>query len=266
MKCCAFEGHGTIRMRIMERFMLAGSLIRGKMENTPIIDKIKKLLALANSSNEFEAALAAAHAQRLLSEHNLGMADIDASHKPDKADKIEMEAPKTLPKWVRYLSAGVCNAFDCQAIHHPANGMLSFIGVGADAQVAAYTFTYLDRTIRKLCGIYMKHHVSDPDRNRELRRQSYCLGAVSTINTRLGEQKVCTPVTAGALVPIKKALIRQAMNEIGSIRTIRSRSSYVHSDAYITGQNDGKQVGIHQGVEQARKMGMGLLNNSPISK
>lgn len=51
----------------------------------PIIEKIKKLLALANSSNEHEAALAAGHAQRLLSEHNLAMADIDATHKPDIA-------------------------------------------------------------------------------------------------------------------------------------------------------------------------------------
>ena len=57
--------------------------------NQPIIEKIKKLLALANSSNEHEAALAASHAQRLLSEHNLAMADIEAAHKPDKADKVD---------------------------------------------------------------------------------------------------------------------------------------------------------------------------------
>jgi uncharacterized protein DUF2786 len=232
-----------------------------KIKTTPIIEKIKKLLALANSSNEHEAALAAAHAQRLLSEHNLGMADIEASHKPDKADKIEMEAAKTLSKWMRHLSAGVCNAFDCQAIHHPATGMLTFIGVGADAQVAAYTFTYLVRTVRKLCSTYMKLHVSDTiaGRNRALRRQSYCLGLVSTITERLGEQKVYTPVTTGALVPVKEALIKQAIIEIGSIRTMRSRRSCIHSDAYFKGQNDGRQVGIHQGVEQARSPRKGLL-------
>ena len=59
------------------------------METAPIIEKIKKLLALANSSNEHEAALAASHAQRLLSEHNLAMADIEAAHRPDKADKAK---------------------------------------------------------------------------------------------------------------------------------------------------------------------------------
>ena len=218
-------------------------------------------MALANSSNEHEAALAAAHAQRLLSEHNLAMADIEAAHKPDKADSVETSVSKTLPKWMRHLSAGVSTAFDCQAIHHPSTGKMTFIGVGADAQVAAYTFTYLDRTVRKLCSSYMKQQVSSTitNRHRELMRQSYYLGAVSTITTRLREQKVQTPITTGALVPVKEGLIRQAMNEIGNIRTIHSRKSYIHSDAYFKGQDDGRQVGINQGLEQARSTRKGLL-------
>ena len=217
----------------------------------PIIEKIKKLLALANSSNEHEAALAASHAQRLLSEHNLAMADIEAAHTPDKADKVETTVSKTLPKWMRHLSAGVSTAFDCQAIHHPATGKMTFIGVGADVQVAAYTFAYLDRTVRTLCSNYIKQHVTSTisSRYRELMRQSYYLGAVSTITARLREQKIQTPVTTGALVPVKEGLIRQAMNEIGNLRTVRSRRSYINADAYYTkGQTDGRQVGIHNGI------------------
>ena len=219
-------------------------------DKTPIIEKIKKLLALANSSNEYEAALAASHAQRLLSEHNLAMADIEAAYKPDKADKVETTVSKTLPKWMRHLSAGVSTAFDCQAIHHPATGKMTFIGVGADVQVAAYTFAYLDRTVRKLCSNYIKQHVTSTisSRYRELMRQSYYLGAVSTINTRLREQKIQTPVTTGALVPVKEGLIRQAMNEIGNLRTVRSRRSYINTDAYTKGQTDGRQIGINHGI------------------
>jgi hypothetical protein len=220
------------------------------VENSPIIEKIKKLLALTNSSNEHEAALAAGHAQRLLAEHNLVMADIDASRRPDKADKVETAASKTLPKWLRHLSAGVSSAFDCQAVHHPAFGRLTFIGVGADVQIAAYTFTYLDRTVRKLCGAYMRQHVSPTiaSRHRELMRQSYYLGAVSTITARLREQKVRTPVTPGALVPVKEGLIRQTMNELGNLRTLHSRRSYINGDAYSRGETDGGQVGIHRGI------------------
>ena len=223
------------------------------MEKTPIIEKIKKLLALANSSNEHEAALAASHAQRLLSEHNLAMADIEAAHRPDKADRVETAAAKSLPKWMRHLSAGVSSAFDCQAIHHPAAGKMTFIGVGADVQIAAYTFAYLDRIVRKLCGTYMKQHVSSTiaNRHRELMRQSYYLGAVSTITARLKEQKIKTPITTGTLVPVKEGLIRQAMNEIGNVRTIQSRRSYINSDAFNRGQTDGGQVGISRGITGA---------------
>ncbi|HIJ95943.1 MAG TPA: DUF2786 domain-containing protein [Desulfuromonadales bacterium] len=218
--------------------------------NNPIIAKIQKLLALANSSNEHEAALAAAHAQRLLSEHNLAMADIESEQKPQSADKVEATVSKTLPKWVRHLSAGVCTAFDCQAIHHPSLGKMTFIGVGADVQVAAYTFAYLDKTVRRLCSSYMTVHVSrdTPNRHRELKRQSYYLGAVSTINSRLREQKTVTPTTPGALVPVKEGLIKKAMSDLGPIRTVRSRRSYIDSHAYTKGQQDGHNVGITKGV------------------
>ncbi len=220
------------------------------METNPIIEKIRKLLALANSTNEHEAALAAGHAQRLLSEHNLAMADIETKHPSQTADKVETSVAKTLPKWVRNLSSGVCSAFDCQAIHHPAQGKLTFIGVGADVQVAAYSFAYLDKTVRRLCYSYMKQHVSDnlPNRSRELMRQSYYLGAVSTINSHLLQQKTQSPITPGTLVPIKEGLIKKAMSELGRIRTLRGRRSYINSHAYNQGQTDGKEIIILKGV------------------
>jgi hypothetical protein len=181
------------------------------------------------------------------------MADIEAAHKPDKADKVEANVSKTLPKWLRILSAGVSTAFDCQAVHYPSTGKMVFIGVGADVQIAAYTFAYLDRTARKLCANYMKYQANDtlPSRHRELMRQSYYLGAVTTISQRLREQKQQTPITPGALVPVKAGLIKKAMGDIGPTRTVRSRKSYINSNAYNQGQDDGKKVGIQQGIGNA---------------
>ena len=220
------------------------------METNPIIEKIRKLLALANSTNEHEAALAASHAQRLLSEHNLAMADIEPDNKPDSADRVETTVGKTLPKWIRQLSAGICTAFDCQAIHNPVIGKLTFIGVGADVQIAVYTFAFLDRTVRRLCANYVRQHISDrlATRQRELMRQSYYLGAVSSVTDKLRIQKQQTPVTPGALVPIKDALIKKTMSEMGPTRTIRSRKSYINATAYTQGQQDGNQVGVHHGI------------------
>src|SRR5262245_61768133 len=48
-------------------------------EQSAVIDRIKKLLALSTSSNEAEAALAAARAQELLQKHNLTMGVVQDS-------------------------------------------------------------------------------------------------------------------------------------------------------------------------------------------
>lgn len=114
-----------------------------------IIKKVKKLFALANSSNEHEAALAAAHAQRLLAEHNLAMSDIEARQEATAANKVETSSAKALPKWIWRLLNGVNQAFDSDCVHY-SGGKIVFIGVGADPQVAAYTFSYLDKTILTL--------------------------------------------------------------------------------------------------------------------
>jgi hypothetical protein len=79
-------------------------------------------------------------------------------------------------------------------------------------------------------------------------RQSYYLGAITTINHRLREQKQQTPITPGALVPVKAGLIKKAMGDIGPTRTVRSRKSYINTDAYNQGKDDGKQIGIQQGI------------------
>ena len=215
-----------------------------------VIEKVKKLLALANSSNEHEAALAASHAQRLLAEHNLAMADIQATEKPDRADKLEMMVAKKPPKWLQILISGVGTAFDCRFVHYGATGKLVFIGVGADVEVAAYTFSYLEKTLRRLCLEYMKEHAGKelPERERELIRQSYYMGAAMAINRSLSEQRKITPVTTGALVLVKEELIKRAMEDLGQVRIVRHRKSSVHRDAYYRGQEDGNRVGVVPGV------------------
>jgi hypothetical protein len=220
------------------------------LSKAPIIEKVRKLLALSNSSNEHEAALAARHVQRLLSEHNLAMADIEANVENGSAERIDLAAARNLPKWVRYLSGGVGTAFDCQVLHDPNRRTLVFIGVGADPEVASYTFTYLERTVRKLCSAYLKSQDggSFSKRQRELTRNSYYLGAVSAISRNLREQKVQTPVTPNALVPVKDGLIRAAMQEFGPVRTVHGRRSYVDGHSYQQGHEDGHKVGIRGAV------------------
>ena len=228
------------------------------MTRERIIERVRKLLALSNSSNEHEAALAAAHAQRLLAEHNLAMSELELQE--EGAGEAELVVAKTVAKWLSSLFATVANAFDCFPIVTTTqeNSRLRFIGVGEDPGVAACTLQFLIKELRRLASGYLcslelrddKLHPTD----RQRIRTSYLLGGVHGIRQALQAQKAQTPTTSKALVPIKDALIQQYKEEhIGELRTRRSRSSTVVSKAFHQGRQDGASLRLHPTMKHLPK-------------
>ncbi len=228
------------------------------MTRERIIERVRKLLALSNSSNEHEAALAAAHAQRLLAEHNLAMSELEVQE--EGAGEVELEVARTVPKWLSSLFATVANAFDCFPIvtTNASNSRLRFIGVGDDPGVAACTLQFLMKELRRLASIYLRNLDTRggklPATERERVRTSYLLGGVHGVRQAMTAQKAQTPTTSRALVPVKDALIKQYREEhLGQLRTRRSRSSTVVSAAFHQGQQDGAALQIRPALDTPPK-------------
>ncbi len=224
------------------------------MTRERIIERVRKLLALSNSSNEHEAALAAAHAQRLLAEHNLAMSELDLQD--EGAGEVELKVAKTVPKWLSSLFATVANAFDCFPIVTTTSdcSRLRFIGVGEDPAVASCTVQSLLQALRRLASLSQRSYEARNGRlaasDRQRIRSSYLLGGVHGVRQALAVQKVQTPTTSTALVPVKDALIRQYREEnFGQLRTRRSRSSTVYADAFQQGTLDGAQLQLKPATE-----------------
>lgn len=222
------------------------------MTRERIIERVRKLLALSASSNEHEAALAAAHAQRLLAGHNLALSELEV--REEGAGEAELQLARTLPKWISSLFATVAGAFDCFPIVTSTadRSRLRFIGVGEDPGVAACTLQYLISELRRLASGYQRSVEASHGRlsaaDRQRLRASYLLGAVHGVRQALNEQKVQTPTTCTALVPVKDALIRQYRDEhFGPLRTRRSRVSTVLSGAFLQGRQDGARLRLRSG-------------------
>src|SRR4051812_48343500 len=86
-----------------------------------VINRIQKLMALTEGrgATEAEAALAASHVQRLLAEHNLSMAHIEASGGSSGADgKRERTGVnrKQVYKWQRELMAALAELNYCKPL------------------------------------------------------------------------------------------------------------------------------------------------------
>jgi hypothetical protein len=225
------------------------------MTRERIIERVRKLLALSNSSNEHEAALAAAHAQRLLAEHNLAMSELEVQ--AEGASEVDLQVAKTVQKWLSSLFATVANAFDCFPIVTTTESCsrLRFIGVGDDPGVAACTLQYLMKELRRLASGYI-HSLELQEgtlsaTGRQRVRTSYLLGAVHGVREAMTAQKAQTPTTSRALVPIKDALIKQYKEEhLGELRTRRHRSSTVVSAAFQQGRQDGASLQMKPAAKQ----------------
>jgi hypothetical protein len=209
-----------------------------------MIEKIKKLLRLAKSSNEHEAALAAARAQELLSKYNLDGEDFSEREIPKEAGMAETATVKKPASWVYQLASAVSGAFDCKYFH--SVGMTSnfvFVGVDVDHEVGTFTFGYLYRTINRLAATFMSKSQQKrlTLKGQRKARLSYCVGVSQVVSWKLSEQRSITPITTTALVPVKQALITAKMEDVGVSKCAIPEED-ISDRAYWVGRRDGANV------------------------
>ena len=108
-----------------------------------IIQKIKKLLALASSDNENEAQAAMMKAQELLAKHKLTIRDVNDVHEESKV--IEKQTAVTFKKatWKGRLSSVIASNFCCYNYYYTdKTHRVSFMGLPEDVETAVSVFEY----------------------------------------------------------------------------------------------------------------------------
>ncbi|NEQ35030.1 MAG: DUF2786 domain-containing protein [Okeania sp. SIO3I5] len=119
------------------------------MVDQNLLEKISKLLALANSPNEHEAALAAEKAAELLAQHNLSVADL-GQDKDEDITKGIVDKTGRYVTWKMWILAGIANANGCQAMRSTYNGEMRVVGTEANITVSKSLYEYLTAVIDKL--------------------------------------------------------------------------------------------------------------------
>lgn len=167
-----------------------------------VLTKIRKLLELAKSTNEHEAATAAARAADLMLRHQIEEADLQVATE-EKPDPIVDEAIDQFGKrvaWKSYLIWGLAESFGCQP-YYVTGGVSREYVVGPASVMATirYLYTYLSKEVIRLadegyrieCDERHKSGVYDLPAARSW-KASFRAGAAQTIRTRLREQRAVT--------------------------------------------------------------------------
>lgn len=116
------------------------------MEHSALLERIKKLLALAQSSNPSEASIALSRAQKLMQEHNIDLQDIKLADIDHKEESI---LPALRDKQLfTTLASIISKSFGIEHFFNLVDGRgrgVTFIGPKARLEPACYAYTILSR-------------------------------------------------------------------------------------------------------------------------
>ncbi len=126
-------------------------------EQKKVIEKIRKLLALSKSSNQFEAELAAERANDLMKKYQLSVSEVELDDL--KKTNIVEEWYKTpiLRRWVVTLARSCAILFDGEVlIPKPFGGNIWFVGYPEDIEAMKNLFEHLYKSWKSFSKIDRK--------------------------------------------------------------------------------------------------------------
>lgn len=224
-----------------------------------ILGKIKKCLALSSSDNPHEAAAAMRQAHALMAAHGVSaeqitMADIGEAH----ANSRTMARNKPA-QWEGALAAMVGKAFGCQmmlkrlmATDTPKavlnEGSYIFVGIAAQAQVAAYTFDVLARRCKKARSKWVAEKLEGLSGMRGGKRKAtslgdeFAMGWVSQVVRLVQDFAHPEPVEAAIAAYINAQTTKNEQSAREQFRSNKSTESAEHERARLAARMMGGQA------------------------
>jgi hypothetical protein len=217
-----------------------------------IEERIRKLLALADSPNENEAAAAAEKAQALMLRYGIEMATIAASGGERLAVDEHVVDGKVDP-WRRILAAAVARSGGGRVVWEPdghvrSQGKIFFYGPAGAVGAMVELYRYLEAQL-----IVISAAATAARRERRVHgrtwRNSFLLGVVGRVGQRFDARRAETAQAGAnerALVVVKTAVDREIERRWPELETSGYRPSVARS-AYDAGSHAGKHVDLGDG-------------------
>ncbi|APQ14731.1 hypothetical protein BJP27_24490 (plasmid) [Pseudomonas oryzihabitans] len=229
-----------------------------------ILRKIKRCLALSESSNEQEAATALRQAQALMTKYRITEQDVAQA----SIGEVMAADPKLrLKKWERSLGAAVCDVFNCRSLigtrsrgRRVVATYLNFVGVTPAPEIAQYAYRALHAKAAHDRLIYVRWarvNRRDARVTAETLGDHFAQAWVEEVHTKLEAlvPKEDAPAEAGsdgrALVLVKGAelaLVNKYLSEKGIGSSKGGRKVELDLHAIRCGFAMGAEAQLHHGV------------------
>lgn len=191
-----------------------------------MVDKIKRLLALAKSPNEHEAASAAEKAATLLAEHNLSLSDLERKAEP--VIDFDPELLMVPEVWRRLVGKSLGKLYFTHYLYssvtppHAASGIKitwdahGFVGQYHNVKVAKLMFVYV---VKAIVMRAQEAAAKRPAKGRQDYYDSFAMAAAMRVNARIEKrlaaaaQGYISP-NAGTTLPALISLYERTSREL----------------------------------------------------
>ncbi len=221
-----------------------------------LLDKIKKLLRLASSSNPHEAALAMSRAMALADRANL---DLSTLNDDDDVGEI-------IQRWLpvgsrlsreKQLSLGIIQTyFNVTPVFFPRRGELAFIGLDSDIAIAEYVFSFLTQSSRGCLKAYEAIEKAERRKATGTKKANFLAGFFYGIAQQLKNQRqeLILEDSKFAIVLADRAKAREEYsdNHLGKTRAVNLKKPRRNLSALESGYEDGRRTSISPGLETSR--------------
>jgi hypothetical protein len=224
------------------------------MSETKILDRVRKLLAMANdqngNDNERETALRQAH--KLLTSYGLDMIDVEAHIKEKLDPRGRYNETGWSMMWTRQVRRSIGRLFMCDYYYYTkkissTRQEFCFVGRESNAVTASYMSAYVIESILKEGRRLYKHNLRAGTR-------SFATGCANSLEARIDliikERVAEVKATSGkdlALLDLMKAESLANLEFMSKVnyRTRERRVSTVDSEAYSAGRAHGEKINLN---------------------
>ena len=212
------------------------------------LDKVKKCLRLAKSSNEHEAAAALRQARKMMDDIGVDADDVAASEAAEA--RARSQAMREPPSWEQTLAVAVAEAigcgvyfstgFDLGPLKKP--GQYVFVGCGGDQAIASYAFVVLHRQLKRARLQYLQTALARCRRATQKKRaDSFCEGWVYSVRRKVGALAMSSERST-AIVAYMSALALERSDPKPSAR------SDIRYNDFNSGYHAGRDVDLRRPV------------------
>ena len=224
-----------------------------------ILEKVRKLLSLASSKNEYESSLAMQKANEFIKKYNLERVRVN---KPSiYIYKIITHRKKRIENYQRKICSILQNYFFVRVVYsylydpskQTTHRTIEILGASENVIMAEYVYFFL---LNQLDSLWNEHRSGTKIPGRE--KRSYWLGVLAGFHEKLGlidkKQHFCSgsnfETTSALICTGDKMLSNFVKMRFPRLQRFASSGFCIYEGTYNDGVNDGRKLNLHKGISE----------------